>query len=104
MFTRKTCVTFCATVAFWLAATWYYAWYCDVTGRTHLAKIGLQTAGMVAMLGLYAFIGGPTWLGGRHPFGIRLRHNDFPGSRQIGVSILAAAAACGLFSLLFLFE
>ena len=100
MFTRKTSLTFCVSVAFWLAATWYYAWYCEVTGGTHLAKIGLQVAGLVAIPGFYAFIGGPIWLGGRHPIGVNLRRNHFPGSRQIGVSILAAAAACALFSLL----
>jgi hypothetical protein len=100
MFTRKTYVTFCVSVAFWLAATWYYAWYCEVTGITHLAKIGLQVAGLVAVLGFYAFIGGPVWLGGRHPIGISLQRNAIPGTRQIGVSILAAAAACALLSLL----
>jgi hypothetical protein len=100
MFARKTYVTFCVSVAFWLAATWYYAWYCDVTGRAHLGKIGLQVAGLVAVLGFYAFIGGPIWRGGRHPIGVNLRRNHFPGSRQIGVSILAAAAACALLSLL----
>jgi hypothetical protein len=104
MFTRKICVTFCVAVAFWLAATWYYAWYCDVTGRTHPAKIGLKNAILVALLGLYAFIGGPMWHGGRHPFGIRLRRNDSPRSRQTGLGVLAAAAACGLLSLPFLFE
>jgi hypothetical protein len=36
----------------------YYAWYCDVTGRMHLARIGLQNAGMMAILGLYAFVAG----------------------------------------------
>ena len=100
MFTRKHYVSFAISVAFWLAATWYYAWSCDVTARTHLAKIGLQTAGLVAILGLYALIGGPTWLGGRYPFGMRWRNKHSPPARQIGLSILAAAAACALLSLL----
>ncbi len=89
MFTRKTSVTFSISVAFWLAATWYYAWYCEVTGRTHLAEIGLQVAGLVAVLGFYALRG------------ISLQRNAIPGTSQIGVSILAAAAACALFSFLF---
>jgi hypothetical protein len=66
MFSRKTCLTFCVAVAFWLAPTWYFAWYCDITVRTHLAKIGLQTAGMVAILGLYAFIGGTGFAGSKY--------------------------------------
>ena len=56
MLKTKHYVAFGVSVAFWLAATWYFAWYCDITGRTHLARIGLQTTGMVAMLGLYAFL------------------------------------------------
>jgi hypothetical protein len=102
MFTRKTCVTSCVSVAFWLVATWYYAWSCDITGRTHVARIGLQIAGMVAILGLYALIGGAGFTGSR--YGPPRLHKYIPGSGQIGVSILAAAAACELFSLLFLFE
>ena len=39
---------------------------CDITGRTHLAKIGLQTAGMVAILGLYAFLAGAGFAGHVH--------------------------------------
>ena len=102
MFTRKTCVTFCVTVAFWLAATWYFAWYCDVTGRTHLARIGLQNAGMMAILGLYAFLAGAGFAGSRCGPPERLRRKDYPGVWQIGLGILVAAAACALFSLLFL--
>lgn len=102
MFTRKTCVTFCATVGFWLAAIWYYAWYCDVTGRTHLARIGLQNAGMMAILGLYAFLAGSGFARSRYGPPERLRRKDYPGVWQSGPGILAAAAACALFSLLFL--
>ncbi len=102
MFARKTCVTLCATVAFWLAATWYFAWYCDVTARTHLARIGLQNAGMMASLGLYAFRAGAGFAGSRYGPPERLRRKDYPGVWQIGLGILAAAAACALFSLLLL--
>jgi len=100
MFSRKTSVTFCVAVAFWLAATWYYAWYCEVAGRTHLAKIGLQNAGMVAFLGLYAFMAGAGFAGSRQA-PQKLRRKDFPGVWQIGLGILAAGVACGLLSLLF---
>lgn len=102
MFSRKTWLTFCVAVAFWLAATWYYAWYCEVTGRTHLARIGLQIAGIVAMLGLYVFLTGAGFIGSRYGPPERLRRKDYPGVWQIGLGILAAAAACALFSLLFL--
>jgi hypothetical protein len=100
MFTRKTCVTFCVAVAFWLAATWYYAWYCDVTGRVHLAKIGLQNAGMVAFLGLYAFLARAGFAGSRYA-PQRLRSKDLPGVWQLGLGVLTAGVACGLLALLF---
>jgi hypothetical protein len=102
MFSRKSCVTFCVAVTFWLAATWYFAWYCDLTGRAHLARIGLQTAGMVAILGLYAFLAGAGFTRSRYGLPERLRRKDYPGVWQIGLGILAAGAACALFSLLFL--
>jgi hypothetical protein len=57
---------------------------------------------MVAILGLYALIGGAGFTGSR--YGPPRLHKYISGSGQIGVSILAAAAACGLFSLLFLSE
>jgi len=104
MFKPKLYVTFCVSFAFWLAATWYWAWSCDITGRAHLAKIGLQIAGMVAMLGLYAFLAGAGFAGAGRRYGPPelLRRKDYPGVWQIGLGILAAAAACALFSLLFL--
>jgi heme/copper-type cytochrome/quinol oxidase subunit 1 len=101
MFKPKHYVTFCVSVAFWLVATWYWAWSCDITGRTHLAKIGLQIAGMVAVLGLYALIGGAGFAGSK--YAPPREHKYIPGSGRIGLSILAAAAACALFSALFLF-
>jgi hypothetical protein len=102
MLKPKHYVAFGVSVVFWLAATWYFAWYCDITGRTHLARIGLQIAGMVAMLGLYVLRTGAGFIGSRYGPPERLRRKDYPGVWQIGLGILAAAAACALFSLLFL--
>ncbi len=102
MFSRRISVSSCVAVAFWLIATWYYAWYCDVTGRAHLARIGLHNAAMVAFLGLYAFLAGAGFAGSRYGPPERLRGKDYPGVWQIGLGVLAPGVACGLLSLLFL--
>ncbi len=96
MFTRKILITFAVSVGFWAAASWYYIWYCGLSGRSQMAKTGLQFAGVLAILGAYALLGGPT-LGTKNP-PQKLDPKDAAGARQIGLAILAAAAVCALFS------